>query len=188
MVIDGINPKCFLPSREWERPKLGEVEILMDILGWPKYIIALRLSLNKRTVRRWHSDKVEQKNEKSSISYCDWAILTYFATGFNIITPVKEIDLPLEMSDFIVSSSMYESPPKNILRSFVGINSLTGLTRTKFSSLLHLDGPRLGRNLNGNGIKYSQWCCFLWLIGVPFCRTVFFDEENEIAKSNAICE
>lgn len=157
---------------KWTKPTFQDVENIIENIDLSLEELNLKIGIDLRTLRRWISKKSDDRLEKSTIPYGVWCVLVALSEKKYIFGDIEKSNLSKIPKKYICTFENFESPPKEILISFVGKTSITGLTRIELCNLFGWNAAYLGREFNNGNIKYLNWLLLLVLVGVDINKLI----------------
>jgi hypothetical protein len=167
-----LTEESLTTFEKWSSPTFQDVTNVFNKLNLSDEEIVLFLGLNIRTIRRWTSKKSNNRLEKSSIPYGIWCVLIALSENRLIFSNVQKRDITRIPKEYICSLVDFESPTKEILLSFVGKGSITGLHRKELANIFGWNPAYLGREFNKGNINFLNWVLLLLLCGVSIEKLI----------------
>ena len=165
---NSLSPFC-----KWVKPTYQEVTDIFEKVGLNDKNFEKKLGVNERTYRRWTSKKTVNRQAKSPIPYGAWCVVVALANKELIFGEViAKADLSKVPKQYICTFDKFESPTSEVLTSFVGRNSITGLTRTELANLFGWNPAYLGREFNNGKIGFLNWVLLLLLCRVEIKKLI----------------
>ncbi|MEZ8082849.1 hypothetical protein [Enterovibrio norvegicus] len=125
-----------------------------------------------RTFRRWKENADKNPNEKSTIKYSAFGLLTAIVHNEIIFTEDKK---PLDVANaelwklvadnYVYKAGEFTPPNEKIVKMFYGKDSITGLYRLELASLLGYDKSHFGRLIVK--MNFGTWASLMLCLGVP---------------------
>lgn len=181
-----INPKTLKIRSKWVAPTTQEVNLVWAIIAWKygKNISKIHemIGVSERSPRRWRSPKLDGEGDKSNIKYCNWALLIALITGKSIIEKsTKKVSLDY---NWIMKVDNYEPPSLGVVKQFIGVNSLTGLSRNKLAKVLGVHGDLLAKRADGM-MDFHLWAGFLMHLGIEPSELLDLDDSSIAEKDTS---